>query len=76
MPRCRTDDAYIFEFKVRNARRENDLSETVDLALAQIREKNYDAELTAAGIEAARIRHYAFAFEGKQVLIGTDRESL
>ena len=30
----------------------------------------YDAELLARGIEKTRIRHYGFAFEGKQVLIG------
>ena len=42
-------------------------------ALAQIEEKAYDAELTARGITSENIRHYGFAFEGKKVLIGTDK---
>ena len=40
------------------------------MALQQIEEKNYDAELLALGILKERIRHYGFAFEGKKVLIG------
>lgn len=45
-------------------------SETVQTALEQIETKQYDAELLARGIEKERIRHYGFAFDGKQVLIG------
>ena len=37
---------------------------------AWIEKKQSDAELLARGIEKERIRHYGFAFEGKQVLIG------
>ncbi len=44
--------------------------ETVKNALAQIKDKNYDAELIVRGISKERIRHYGFAFEGKCVLIG------
>lgn len=33
--------------------------------------KNYDAELLARGIPKEKIRHYGFAFEGKNVLIGS-----
>ena len=62
--------AVIIEFKVHNSRREPTLQDTVNLALAQIDEKNYDAELIEAGIESSRIRHYGFAFKGKKVLIG------
>ena len=40
-------------------------------ALVQIKEKNYDAELLARGIPKEKIRHYGFAFEGKNVLIGS-----
>lgn len=38
-------------------------------ALHQIEEKKYDTELLALGIPKERIRHYGFAFEGKNVLI-------
>ena len=31
----------------------------------------YDAELLARGIPKEKIRHYGFAFEGKNVLIGS-----
>lgn len=37
------------EFKVRRAK-EKDLNETVQMALQQIEEKNYDAELLSLGI--------------------------
>ena len=40
------------------------------MALQQIEEKNYDAELLTLGIPKERIRHYGFAFDGKTVLIG------
>lgn len=62
--------AVIMEFKVYNSRREENLEETVQAALAQIEAKNYDEELLALGIGQERIRHYGFAFEGKTVLIG------
>ena len=62
--------AFILEFKVRNPGKEASLEETVQTALEQIEKKQYDAELLARGIEKERIRHYGFAFEGKQVLIG------
>ena len=61
--------AYVFEFKIFNPRREQTLEETADAALRQIEEKNYDAEIIAAGIDKSRIRHYGFAFRGKEVLI-------
>lgn len=61
--------AFVLEFKVRKPTEKN-LEETVANALAQIKEKNYDAELTARGIPKEQIRHYGFAFEGEKVLIG------
>lgn len=63
-------DPIIIEFKVRKPHKEASLEETVEAALTQIRNKNYDASLAARGFEVERIHHYGFAFEGKQVLIG------
>ena len=62
-------DAYIIEFKVFNARREKNLEDTVETALAQIREKKYVENLVERGISKEHIHCYAFAFEGKTVLI-------
>lgn len=62
--------AYVLEFKVRNLKKEKTLEDTLQSALKQINDKNYDAELTARGICQEKIRHYGFAFEGKKVLIG------
>ena len=69
IPKKNTFPAIIIEFKVRNPRKEQTIEDTVQVALKQIEEKNYDAELIARGIEKERIRHYGFAFEGKKVLI-------
>lgn len=66
--------AMILEFKVLNRYKEKTLEETVVSALAQIEEKKYDTELINAGVKKENIRHYGFAFEGKKVLIGTDRK--
>ena len=62
--------AIILEFKVHNSKRETSLEDTVQAALRQIKEKNYDAELLASEIDQKNIRHYGLAFEGKSVLIG------
>lgn len=59
----------IIEFKVRREKKEASLEETVQAALAQIEEKQYEAEMISQGIPKERIRKYGFAFEGKQVLI-------
>lgn len=61
--------AFVLEFKVINPSREKSLEETVESALLQIDEKNYDTELLSRGIIKERIKHYGFAFEGKNVLI-------
>lgn len=60
----------VIEFKVFNARREKSLEDTVEIALKQIREKNYAAELISRGVPENNIRQYGFAFRGKEVLIG------
>lgn len=64
------DDAMILEFKVQNKRHEKELSDTVEAALKQIEDKNYEAALAAKGIAKNRIRRYGFAFCGNEVLIG------
>ena len=70
VPKKEDMNAYVIEFKVFNHRKEKDLEETVKSGLAQIKDKNYDADLLAKGISKDRIFHYCFAFEGKKILIG------
>ena len=69
-PLRNSDSAFVLEFKVHDSEEEKTLADTVAAALRQIDEKAYDTELTARGISRERIRHYGFAFEGKNVLIG------
>ena len=64
------DPGIILEFKVHDPHRECSLEETVQAALTQITEKNYEQTLLSQGIEKERIRKYGFAFRGKEVLIG------
>lgn len=63
-------DAFVLEFKVFNPRKEKTLEDTVENALQQIKEKDYDSELRSRGISEQNIYHYGFAFQGKKVLIG------
>lgn len=62
-------DGIIIEFKVFNPRREKTLSDTAENALKQIADRDYARELVENGIPESRIREYAFAFRGKEVLI-------
>ena len=59
----------VIEFKVINPRKENSLEETVEAALKQIEDRNYDTELINRGVNKENIHHYGFAFRGKEVLI-------
>ena len=67
-------DAIVMEFKVQNTAKEKSLEQTVQNALRQIEEKQYDIELLSRGITKERIRHYGFAFRGKKVLIGNQEK--
>ena len=69
-PKDITKTAVILEFKVRNPRKEATLEETVEVALKQIEEKQYEATLLERGILPEQIYKYGFAFEGKSVCIG------
>ncbi len=70
IPRNFAEQAYVLEFKVHDPEEEVSLQETVQAALMQIQEKQYDAELAELHIKPEQIHHYGFAFEGKKVLIG------
>lgn len=70
IPRQKNQLAFVLEFKVYDAQEELKLEDTVQSALVQIEEKDYDTELIERGISKSKIRHYGFAFEGKRVLIG------
>ncbi len=63
------ETAFILEFKVIDPDEEGSLEEAADAGLKQIREKQYAAELAARGFSSESIRSYAFAFEGKRVLV-------
>ena len=76
LPKKEALPGIIMEFKVWSSRKEKSLEETVGAALQQIKERNYDAELLSLGIPEERIRHYGFAFDGKNVLIGSDGENI
>ncbi|MDE6053859.1 MAG: ATP-binding protein, partial [Lachnospiraceae bacterium] len=70
-PLDKSGKAFIFEFKVMDADDEEEtLEDTLANALAQIEEKQYEAELTAEGFKLEQIRKYGFAFQGKKCLIG------
>jgi len=69
-PRESHSPAIILEFKVREQEDEKTLQDTVDAALRQIEEKQYEQLLLEKGVAAERIHKYGFAFEGKKVLIG------
>ncbi|MCI7437006.1 MAG: ATP-binding protein [Spirochaetia bacterium] len=62
--------AIVLEFKVFDKDDEKDLQDSVNSALQQIQNKNYDADLIKDGVNPSLIRHYGFAFCGKNVLIG------
>ena len=68
-PLEKNKDAFILEFKVFDAKKEQSLEQTAANALKQIEEKNYEADLIAAGIGRGQIYKLGFAFQGKDVLV-------
>ena len=64
-PRGPGDVGIIMEFKVQDRTEEKELSDTVDAALKQIKEKEYETVLIEKGISREKIRSYGFAFCGK-----------
>ena len=68
-PKNKEDVAIIIEFKVFNTRRDKSIEDTVQAALQQIEDKNYEADLIARGVPKENIRKYGFAFRGKEVYI-------
>ena len=69
-PKNKAEVAIIIEFKVFNIRRDKTIEDTVQTALQQIEDKNYEADLIARGVPKENIRKYGFAFQGKEVCIG------
>ena len=68
-PKTKEEVAIIIEFKVFNTRRDKSIEDTVQAALQQIEDKNYEADLIARGVPKENIRKYGFAFRGKEVYI-------
>ena len=69
-PKRKEDKAFILEFKTYDEEDEEGLKDTVQAALAQIEEKQYESNLIAGGVSKENIYKYGFAFRGKEVLIG------
>ena len=69
-PKDKTKEAFLMEFKVYDGDDEESLKDTVESALKQIEEKQYETVLLAKGFAREQIRKYGFAFQGKKVLIG------
>ena len=68
-PKNKEEVAIIIEFKVFNTRRDKSIEDTVQAALQQIEDKNYEADLIARGVPKENIRKYGFAFRGEEVYI-------
>lgn len=70
VPKDKTKQAFVFEFKVWDERKEKTLEDTLIQAKRQIEEKKYCAQLEQNGVDREKIRMYGVAFKGKEVLVG------
>ena len=69
-PKVKDRNAIIIEFKSkRRSEKNKTLDELADMALEQIKDKKYETELLEAGYMQDKIKKYAFAFDGKELLI-------
>lgn len=69
-PKDKKDNAVIIEFKSkRRSEKGKSLEELCDMALKQIKDRKYETELKEAGYSKDKIKIFAFAFEGKELLI-------
>lgn len=74
-PYSKNDTAIILEFKVRDPEEEKTLLDCAEAALKQIEEMKYAATLESKGFSTDKIRAYAFAFEGKTVLVKSPQQT-
>ncbi len=56
--------------EIKSVDKNETLDSMCDIALKQINEKQYEAELLSKGFPPEQIRKYGFAFKGKECLIG------
>lgn len=69
-PKDKKNNAVIIEFKSkRRSEKGKSLDELCDMALKQINDKKYESELLSTGYDKNKIKKFAFAFEGKELLI-------
>ena len=61
----------LLEIKSEKDSSEEELEKLADLALEQIKKRQYSAELEALGVK--EVLHYGIAFSGKQVCIRAER---
>ncbi|ETW95128.1 MAG: hypothetical protein ETSY2_48605 [Candidatus Entotheonella gemina] len=69
IPREAGRPGVVLELKALDARREESVDESVKMALRQLRDRDYAAELRAA--RAQPIHEFAVIFDGKRVWVRT-----
>jgi len=69
-PKDKSKLAYILEFKVCHPKREKTLKQALKVGLQQIQNENYAQILLEDGVPKENIKKFAFAFKGKDVLVG------
>ncbi len=59
--------AYVFEFK--SIHKDEDIEASARHALDQILEKQYEAQVTSAGINPQLVRRLAIVLQGKRIIV-------